>query len=42
MLEAQMEEQGAALRRVLGLLVDWVEADEARSDQGETRRAPAA
>lgn len=42
MLEAQMEEQGAALRRVLGLLVDWVEADEARSDQGEIRRAPAA
>lgn len=42
MLEAQIEEQGAALRRVLGLLVDWVEADEARLGSGEIRRAPAA
>lgn len=42
MLEAQIEEQGAALRRVLGLLVDWVEADEARLGTGEIRRAPAA
>ncbi len=42
MLEAQIEEQGAALRRVLGLLVDWVEADEARNQQGEIRRAPIA
>jgi general secretion pathway protein A len=42
MLETQVEEQGAALRRVLGLLVDWVEADEARNDQGEIRRAPVA
>ncbi len=42
MLEAQVEEQGAALRRVLGLLVDWVEADEARNQQGEIRRAPSA
>lgn len=40
MLEAQIEEQGAALRRVLGLLVDWVEADEAGNEQGEIRRAP--
>jgi len=42
MLEAHVEEQGAALRRVLGLLVDWVEADEARHGTGEIRRAPAA
>lgn len=40
MLEAHVEEQGAALRRVLGLLVEWVEADEARAS-GEIRRAPA-
>jgi len=40
MLEAQAEEQGAALRRVLGLLVDWVEADEAK--HSDIRRAPAA
>lgn len=30
MLEAQAEEQGAALRRVLSLLIEWVEADEDR------------
>jgi general secretion pathway protein A len=52
MLEANVEEQGAALRRVLSLLVDWVESDDAPrvSDsrlsethpQGEIRRAPAA
>ncbi len=29
MLEAQVEEQGAALRRVLALLVEWVESDDA-------------
>jgi general secretion pathway protein A len=29
MLEAKSEEQEAALRRVLGLLIDWVERDEA-------------
>jgi general secretion pathway protein A len=42
MLEAHVEEQGAALRRVLGLLVDWVEADEAPRADAEIRRAPAA
>jgi general secretion pathway protein A len=41
-LEAQVEEQGTALRRVLGLLVDWVEADEAARPTAEIRRAPAA
>ncbi len=41
-LEAQIEEQGTALRRVLGLLVDWVEADEATRPTAEIRRAPAA
>ena len=40
MLEAQVDEQGAALRRVLGLLVDWVEADAPQAEPGETRRAP--
>jgi putative secretion ATPase (PEP-CTERM system associated) len=42
MLEAQSEEQGTALRRVLGLLVDWVEAEEARLASADVRRAPAA
>ncbi len=47
MLEAHVDEQGAALRRILSLLVDWVEADEAPGTaesrpQGEIRRAPAA
>lgn len=42
MLEAHVDEQGAALRRVLGLLVEWVEADESRAAPGEIRRAPAA
>jgi putative secretion ATPase (PEP-CTERM system associated) len=41
MLEAQVEEQGKALHRVLSLLVDWVEADEARHATDEIRRAPA-
>ena len=40
MLEAQAEEQGAALRRVLALLVEWVEADEAK--QSDIRRDTAA
>lgn len=40
MLEAHVEEQGAALRRVIALLVDWVEADEAKHAGGEIRRAP--
>ncbi len=42
MLEAHVEEQGAALRRVLGLLVEWVEADDDRAAPAEIRRAPAA
>jgi general secretion pathway protein A len=40
-LESQVEEQGAALRRVLGLLVEWVEAEDAQR-AAEIRRAPAA
>lgn len=40
-LEAQVEEQGAALRRVLGLLVEWVEAEDAQA-AADIRRAPAA
>ena len=40
MLEAHVEEQGAALRRIIALLVDWVEADEAKHAAGEIRRAP--
>jgi general secretion pathway protein A len=39
MLEAQLQEQEAALRRVLTLLVDWVERDEPARD---LVRAPAA
>jgi general secretion pathway protein A len=42
MLQAQTEEQGTALRRVLALLVDWVEADEVARPTSEIRRAPAA
>jgi general secretion pathway protein A len=42
MLEAHVDEQGAALRSVLGLLVEWVEADEARAVPSEIRRAPVA
>jgi general secretion pathway protein A len=42
MLEAQAEEQGAALRRVLGLLIAWVEADEAKHVATDIRRAPTA
>jgi general secretion pathway protein A len=40
MLEAQSEEQGAALRRVLSLLIDWVERDE--NSGRDTNRASAA
>jgi putative secretion ATPase (PEP-CTERM system associated) len=40
MLEQRVEEQNTALRRVLTLLVDWVEADGARG--GETRDSSAA
>ena len=36
-LEARLEEQDAALRRVLTLLVDWVESDGRRPDQAGTR-----
>ena len=32
MLESRVEEQNTALRRVLTLLVDWVEADTARAE----------
>ncbi|MEP9402330.1 ExeA family protein [Sphingomonas sp. VNH70] len=39
MLEARVEEQEAALRRVLTLLVDWVEGDERRPDLGSMRAA---
>ncbi len=43
MLEAQVEEQDAALRRVLTLLVDWVEADDAgHAGAGIVYSAPAA
>lgn len=42
MLEAQSAEQGVALRRILRLLVDWVEMDEARQTDGNIHRAPAA
>lgn len=43
MLEAQVEEQDAALRRILGLLVNWVETDNsAQQPQTGFSRAPAA
>lgn len=42
MLETQVAEQGTALRRILTLLVDWIEADELAMGQTEKRRAPAA
>lgn len=41
-LETQLAEQGDALRRVITMLADWVEAEEALHTQGEIRRAPAA
>lgn len=41
-LETQLAEQGESLRRVIALLADWVEADEAHHAQGDVRRAPAA
>lgn len=40
-LEARVEEQDAALRRVLTLLVDWVESDAARPDYARIRNAAA-
>jgi general secretion pathway protein A len=42
MLEAQVAEQDAALRRVLTLLVDWVESPEAVGHAAVRVRAPAA
>jgi general secretion pathway protein A len=41
-LEAQVGEQGDALRRVIAMLADWVEAEEALHSKTEIRRAPAA
>jgi general secretion pathway protein A len=41
-LEAQSLEQGDALRRVIAMLADWVEAEEALHSKAEIRRAPAA
>jgi general secretion pathway protein A len=41
-LEAQVGEQGDALRRVIAMLADWVEAEEALHSKAEIRRAPAA
>ena len=41
-LEAQSLEQGEALRRVIAMLADWVEAEEALHSKTEMRRAPAA
>jgi putative secretion ATPase (PEP-CTERM system associated) len=43
MLEAQVEEQGTALRRVLTLLIDWAESDiDPKSQSSDFYRAPAA
>ncbi|KQN06810.1 ExeA family protein [Sphingomonas sp. Leaf25] len=39
MLETRLEEQEAALRRVLTLLVDWVESDQRRPDLSGLRAA---
>jgi general secretion pathway protein A len=41
-LEQQLEEQDVALRRVLTLLVDWVEGDEARPSSAAVRATAAA
>ena len=41
-LETQLAEQGEALRKVISLLADWVEAEEGLHAQAEIRRAPAA
>ena len=38
-LEERLEEQDAALRRVLTLLVDWVEGDQRRPDLASMRAA---
>ena len=42
MIEARLVEQDAALRRVLALLVDWVEGDMARPDASALRGGQAA
>ncbi len=42
MLEAQVEEQGVALRRVLALLIDWVEQEDAAQQPAQFMRSPAA
>ena len=40
-LEAQVGEQGVALRRVLGLMIDWVEAENTVYVPTDVRRVPA-
>jgi putative secretion ATPase (PEP-CTERM system associated) len=42
MLEAQVEEQGVALRRVLSLLIDWVEQEGGAAHAAHSIRSPAA
>ncbi len=42
MLEAQVEEQGVALRRVLTLLIDWVEQEGGAAHAAHAIRSPAA
>jgi hypothetical protein len=42
MLEAQVEEQGVALRRVLTLLIDWVEHESGVAPSAHSVRSPAA
>jgi len=42
MLEAQAEEQGVALRRVLTLLIDWVEQEGGAAQAATSMRSPAA
>jgi len=42
MLEAQSEEQGVALRRVLTLLIDWVEQEDGMARAAAPLRSPAA
>jgi len=42
MLEAQVEEQGVALRRVLTLLIDWVEQEGGVVHAAQSMRSPAA
>ncbi len=42
MLEAQVSEQDAALRRMLSLMIDWVEGESNMAGGGAVKRAPAA